>query len=96
MAYLNYRGHTIVSSAVYDGLSGKWKSAASASSVKNGTASRQLHFVRNSPELFARFEDAENAGMEAAKNWVDLAARGGPFPLAAVPKQNALFRKLFL
>jgi hypothetical protein len=25
----------------------------------------------NSPEIFVRFEDAEGAGVEYAKNWVD-------------------------
>jgi hypothetical protein len=93
MTYFIYRDHTIVSSAVYDVVSGKWKLAASLSSQESGSSSRQLHIVRNSPELFSRFEDAETAGMEAAKNWVDLAERGGPFPLAIVPARPVLWQQ---
>ena len=40
-----------------------------------------------------RFEDAERAGMEAAKNWVELFKRGGPFPLAIVPSRPVLYVK---
>jgi hypothetical protein len=91
MAYLNYRGHAIVSTAVYDTLGGKWKSAASISSQKNGSTSRQLHIVRSSPERFSRFEDAETAGIECAKSWIDLANGGGPFPLATIPARSVLW-----
>jgi hypothetical protein len=93
MTYFVYRDHTIVSSAVYDVGSGKWKLAASVSSQESGSTSRRLHIVRNSPELFSQFEDAEKAGMEAAKNWVDLAKRGGPFPLAIVPARSVLWHQ---
>jgi hypothetical protein len=37
--------------------------------------------------------DAERAGMEAAKNWVDLFKRGGPFPLAIVPARPVLWHQ---
>ncbi len=67
MTYFIYRDHTIVSVSVYDVVSGKWKLAASVSSQESGSTSRQLHIVKNSPELFSRFEDAEKAGMEAAE-----------------------------
>jgi hypothetical protein len=35
----------------------------------------QLYLIQTSPELFSRFEAAEAAGMESAKNWVDLKQR---------------------
>jgi hypothetical protein len=31
----------------------------------------RIQFLKNSPEIFFRFEDAEGAGVEYAKNWVD-------------------------
>jgi hypothetical protein len=71
MAYLIYQDHTIVSSAVYDEVSGKWKLTAKVTWKENGSPTRRLHFVKSSPEPFSRFEDAEKAGTEAAKNWVD-------------------------
>jgi hypothetical protein len=71
MAYLIYHDHTIVSSAVYDEVSGKWKLTAKVSWKEDGSFPHRLHFVKSSPEPFSRFEDAERAGMEAAKNWVD-------------------------
>jgi hypothetical protein len=93
MTYVFYRDHTIVSTAVYDIGSGKWKLAAAITSQQSGNTSRQVHIVRNSPELFSRFEDADRAGMEAAQNWVDLVKRGGPFPLATVPGRPALWHQ---
>jgi hypothetical protein len=93
MTYFIYRDHAIVSSAVYDVVRRKWKLAASVSSQASGSSSRQLHIVKNSPELFSRFEDAERAGMEAAKNWVDLSKRGGSFPLAIVPARSVLWHQ---
>ena len=47
MTYFIYRDHTIVSSAVYDVVSGKWKLAASVSSQESGSSPHQLHIVKN-------------------------------------------------
>ena len=95
MAYVTYQGHTIVSSAVLRStLAEKWTLAASVSSQESGRPTRRLHIVRHSPELFSRFEDAERAGMEAAKNCVDLTEGGGPFPLAIVPARSVPRRQL--
>lgn len=71
MANLVYRDHTIVSSAVFDAVSGRWKLTAYVSWAVDATPSRRLHFIRNMEERFARFEDAEMAGIETAKSWVD-------------------------
>jgi hypothetical protein len=71
MAYEIYQDHTIVSSATYDQVSGKWMFDAYFTCDENGSLP-QLHLIPDSPELFSRFEDAEAAGMESAKNWVDL------------------------
>jgi hypothetical protein len=71
MAYVIYQDHTIVSSAVYDQVSGQWMLDAYITYDENGSLP-QLYIIQTSPELFSRFEDAETAGMEAAKNWVDL------------------------
>jgi hypothetical protein len=71
MANLVYHDHTIVSSAVFDEVSGRWKLTAYVSWAIHGTPSRQTHFIRNMPERFSRIEDAELAGIESAKNWVD-------------------------
>jgi hypothetical protein len=68
MAYVLYRDHTIVSSAVYDDVSGKWKLAACVSWQASGD---RVHFLKNSPEMFSRVEDAEIAGIEYSKNWID-------------------------
>jgi hypothetical protein len=70
VAYLLYRDHTIVSSAVYDDVSGKWKITACVSWEASGNEDR-FKFLKNWPGLFSRFEDAEKAGLEAAKNWVE-------------------------
>lgn len=77
MALIIYHHHTIVSFPVYDEESGKWKCAASISWPKSRGVNRGIHFVRSSPELFLRFEDAEESGMEAAKNWVESRRRKG-------------------
>jgi hypothetical protein len=71
MSNLLYRDHTIVSSAVHDDAGGNWKITAYVSWAEDGSPSRRLHFIRNNAERFSRFEDAEMAGMERAKNWVD-------------------------
>jgi hypothetical protein len=65
-----YHEHTIVSSAVHDKVGGNWKITAYVSWVED-ESSRRLHFFRNYVERFSRSEDAEMAGMERAKNWVD-------------------------
>ena len=69
-----YQAHTIVSSAVYDQVSGKWTADAYITCDENGSLP-QLYLIQTSPETFSRFEDAEAAGMESAKNWVDLKQR---------------------
>jgi hypothetical protein len=74
MAYVIYQDHTIVSSALYDQVSGKWMLDAYITCNENGSLP-QLYIIQTSPELFSQFEDAEAAGMEAAKNWVDLNQR---------------------
>jgi hypothetical protein len=71
MANLVYHDHTIVSSAVYDEITGKWKLSAYVSWLEGVIPTRRLHFIRNMPERFSRVEDAEIAGIESAKNWVD-------------------------
>jgi hypothetical protein len=68
MAYLLYRDHTIVTSAVYDDVSGKWKLAACVSWQASGD---RIHFLKNSLQTFARVDEAETAGIEYSKNWVD-------------------------
>ena len=74
MAYVIYQDHTIVSSAVYDQVSGRWMFDAYITCDENGSLP-QLYLIPTSPELFSRFEDAEAAGIESAKNWVDLKQR---------------------
>ena len=74
MAYVIYQDHTIVSSAIYDQVSGRWMFDAYITCDENGSLP-QLYLIPTSPELFSRFEDAEAAGMESAKNWVDLKQR---------------------
>jgi hypothetical protein len=69
VANVHYRGHTIVSSAFYDEASGQWKLNARIS--WHGSGTDRIQFLKNSPEIFFRFEDAEGAGLEYAKNWVD-------------------------
>jgi hypothetical protein len=70
MAVVIHHDHTIDSTPVYDGNTGKWKASASVSWPQNGTP-RGVRFLTNSTEQFSRFEDAEQAGLEAGKNWVE-------------------------
>jgi hypothetical protein len=70
MAIMIYQHRTLVSTAGYDQVSGKWKYAATTSWSEIGGITR-FHFVATSPELFNGFEDAEKAGLEAAKSWVE-------------------------
>jgi hypothetical protein len=69
MAHILYRGHTIISSAFYDDVSGQWKLNACISWQGNDTD--RIQFLKNSPEVFFRFEDTEGAGVEYSKDWVD-------------------------
>jgi len=71
VAYIHYREHSIVSAAVFDEASGQWKLGARIS--WQGKHSSRIQFVNDSPEVFFlfRFEDAEKAGVEYSKNWVD-------------------------
>ena len=70
MAIMIFQHRTLVSTAGYDQVSGKWKYAATISWSEIGGITR-FHFVATSPELFNGFEDAEKAGLEAAKSWVE-------------------------
>jgi hypothetical protein len=86
MAYVIYRDHTIVSSAVYDQVSGKWKLTACITWYDSATPPpRRFHVITTSPELFSRFEDAEAAGLESAKNWVDLAKQRSELVVRSSP-----------
>ena len=70
MALLIYHHHRILSMPVYDENTGKWKFSASISWPQTGSAPG-VRFFTSSPELFVSFEDAELAGLEAAKNSVE-------------------------
>jgi hypothetical protein len=70
MANLIYYEHVIVSTGIYDELTKRWKISAFVSWAVPGTPPRRIHFIRNTPERFARLEDAEIAGVESAKGWV--------------------------
>jgi hypothetical protein len=68
MAYVRYRNYTIVSSAVYDDISGAWKLNACVSWQASGD---RIQFLNNPLLTFARFEEAEIAGIEYSKTWID-------------------------
>jgi hypothetical protein len=70
MAVIKHDEYTIVSTPVYDDDSGRWKFSASVSWPQNGIP-RGTRFLTNSPERFSRFEDAEQAGLQAARNWIE-------------------------
>ena len=70
MAVINHQEYTVASTPVYDDDSGRWKFSVSVTWPQNG-APRGARFLTSSPELFIRFEDAEQAGLEAAKNWIE-------------------------
>lgn len=74
MAVVIHHHHTIVSTPVCDRSSGRWKFNVSVSwpDIRNAHGVR---FLRSSPELFSRFEDAEQAGLESGKNWVESRSR---------------------
>lgn len=77
MAYILYREHTIVSSAFYDDVSGKWQLTACVSWQANGD---QIQFLKNSLETFAHFEEAEVAGITYSKSWVDMKLSSSGLP----------------
>jgi hypothetical protein len=68
VAYIVYRDHTIVSSAVYDDVSGNWKLNACVSWQAKGD---QIQFLKDSLETFAQSDQAEMAGIEYSKNRID-------------------------
>jgi hypothetical protein len=70
MAHVVYQNHTIVSAAVYDEITERWRLTAYVGWWE-GPTRRRHHFIRNVPERFSRVEEAELSGMETAKNWVD-------------------------
>jgi hypothetical protein len=70
MAYLVYRKHTIVSSASQDEITQQWLPFISISWMKdNGRL--EVHFLTNSQALCPQFREAENFGLERAKDWID-------------------------
>ena len=73
MALVAYQHHTIDSTPIYDDAIGRWKCAVSITWAQIGSA-RGSRFLTTSPELFIRFEDAENAWIEAGKNWIESLA----------------------
>jgi uncharacterized protein (DUF2147 family) len=94
MAYVPYRNYTIVSSAVYDKVSGKWKAAAAISWQTTKKTGSQVHIITNCQQLFSQYEDAETAGVEMGQSWVDfdLMKRPGPFPLV-FPARPVLWKQ---
>ena len=70
MAVITHHHHTVISTPVYDDDTGMWKSRAWVS-WPNKENTRGVRFLTSSPELVFRFEDAEQAGLEAGKNSVE-------------------------
>ena len=70
MAVITYHHYSIVTTPVYDDNTGMWKCSASVSWPEIGNI-RGSRFLPSHPQLFRRFEDAEQAGLDAGKNWVD-------------------------
>jgi len=68
VAYVLYRDHTVVSTAVYDVETGKWKLTACISWQADGD---HIYFLKDCPERFSRVEEAEVAGLEHSKSWID-------------------------
>jgi hypothetical protein len=58
-----------VSSGFYDDVSRKWKIATCVS--WQATGGDCFRFLRDSPQMFSRFEEAEIAGIDYSRNWVD-------------------------
>ena len=76
MAVVIHAHHTIVSTPVCDHSTGKWKFNASVTWPDIGSA-HGVRLLTNSPELFSRFEDAEQAGVEAGRNWIESVPKNG-------------------
>jgi hypothetical protein len=75
MAYLIYRAHTIVSSASQDENHSTMTSGHfNFLDERNGR--RDVHFLRNSRALCESFREAENFGLERAKDWIDYKVLG--------------------
>ena len=85
MALIIYHEHTVVSTAICEENSGKWKCVANITWNKDGDSVRQSHFIKRDDELFSRFEDAVHAGLEAAKNWVDGKLNSTAFSTPSTP-----------
>jgi hypothetical protein len=68
MAYVLYQDHTIISTAVYDVVTGNWRLTACISWQASGD---HIYFLKDCPERFSRVEEAEMAGLEHSKRWVD-------------------------
>jgi hypothetical protein len=71
MADLIYHDHTIVSTGVYDEISRMWRLSSYVSWLEGAHPTRRYHFIRNTPDRFFSAQNAEMAGMERAKHWVD-------------------------
>jgi hypothetical protein len=71
MTHLVYQNHTILSAAVYDEITGNWRFTAYVGWLEGEGRTHRFHFITDMPPRFACVEDAELAGMEIAKNWVD-------------------------
>jgi hypothetical protein len=70
MAYVVYREHTIVASASEDEITQQCLRFISISWMKdNGRL--EVHFLTNSRALSRSFREAENFGVERAKDWID-------------------------
>jgi hypothetical protein len=76
MAVITYNHHTIISEAVYDEDTGRWKFSASVS-WPEGIYPRGVRFLTNSPEFLCA-EDAEQAGLEVGKSWVESFEKKAP------------------
>ena len=75
MAYLVYRQHTIVSSASQDEITQQWLPVISISWMKNN-GRLDVHFLTNRQALCPNFKDAENHGLERARDWIDRKVSG--------------------
>jgi hypothetical protein len=68
MAIMIYHQRTLVSTAGNDQVSGKWKYARY---LERGWRRYSLLFCHDFARVFDDFEDAEKAGLQAAKSWVE-------------------------
>ena len=75
MVCLTYREHTVISSASQDEITQQRLPLISISWMKeNGR--RDVHFLTNSRALCLSFREAENFGVERAKDWIDRKVLG--------------------